>query len=107
MSDSPKPECSGQLDPREGTWECADCEATSERECPLQSSLLSVRTSQNTPLPPLEVNEPLRWESTTPVFIKYVSDRRYRMFSPKVQAWYRPLCSVCGPSGDQGNENKG
>jgi hypothetical protein len=46
--------------------------------------------------------ELLAWESTTPCFIRYVTDSQYRKFSPAVQRWYRPICQKCGPSHDQG-----
>lgn len=40
--------------------------------------------------------EPVAWESTTICYTKFVSDRRYQKFSPKVQAWYKPYrCSSC------------
>ena len=40
--------------------------------------------------------EAIAWESTTPFFTQFVSDRRYRLFSHKVQACYRPYrCSNC------------
>jgi hypothetical protein len=42
--------------------------------------------------------EALVWESTTPWFIRFVSDRRYRLFSAKVQQWYKPICPNCGPA---------
>lgn len=40
---------------------------------------------------PEEVKEPLAWKSTTPVYTPYVTDSRYRKFSPAVQKWYAPL----------------
>jgi hypothetical protein len=40
-------------------------------------------------------DEPLRWESTTPGYIRFITDSRYRKFSPAVQKWYRPLCPKC------------
>jgi len=41
-------------------------------------------------------DEPIAWESTTICYTKFVSDRRYRLFSPKVQGWYKPYrCSSC------------
>lgn len=38
-----------------------------------------------------EVKEPLAWKSTTPAYTPYVTDSRYRKFSPAVQKWYVPL----------------
>ena len=40
---------------------------------------------------PEEVKEPLAWKSTTPVYTPYVTDSRYRKFSPAVQKWYVPI----------------
>ena len=40
---------------------------------------------------PEEVKEPLTWKSTTPVYTPYVTDSRYRKFSPAVQKWYVPI----------------
>ena len=34
--------------------------------------------------------EPIAWESTTSFYTKYVTDSRYRKFSPAVQKWYKP-----------------
>jgi hypothetical protein len=41
------------------------------------------------------MDEPLVWESTTPCYIKWVTDSRYRRFSRAVQKWYRPICQKC------------
>lgn len=38
-----------------------------------------------------DVKEPLAWKSTTPAYTPYVTDSRYRKFSPAVQKWYVPL----------------
>jgi hypothetical protein len=46
-------------------------------------------------MPTDELAEPLVWESTTPAYIRFVSDRRYRAFSSAVRKWYRPACPVC------------
>lgn len=41
-------------------------------------------------------DEPIAWESTTPVYFKFITDSRYRKFSPAVRKWYRPYrCSTC------------
>lgn len=53
--------------------------------------------------------EPLVWESTTPVYIAFVSQRRYEGFSAAVQKWYRPICQNCAapdraPSTDSATE---
>ncbi|MGE8691487.1 MAG: hypothetical protein ACN6PJ_30370 [Achromobacter sp.] len=38
----------------------------------------------------------IAWESTTPAYIKFITDSRYRKFSPAVRKWYRPYrCSTC------------
>jgi hypothetical protein len=38
----------------------------------------------------------ISWESTTPVYTKYITDRRYRKFSGAAQGWYKPYrCSNC------------
>jgi hypothetical protein len=45
------------------------------------------------------MNEPVAWESTTPCYIRFVSQRRYEMFSAAVKKWYRPYCCArCQPS---------
>lgn len=38
-----------------------------------------------------DAKEPLAWRSTTPAYTPYVTDSRYRKFSPPVQKWYVPL----------------
>lgn len=36
------------------------------------------------------------WEATTPGYTRFVSEERYRKFSPKVKLWYKPYkCSSC------------
>jgi hypothetical protein len=43
-----------------------------------------------------EAQEPVAWESTTPGYIKYITQARYEKFSPNVQRWYKPYkCSSC------------
>jgi hypothetical protein len=39
--------------------------------------------------------EPLVWESTTPAYVRFITDSRYRKFSPAAQRWYRPVCQKC------------
>jgi hypothetical protein len=43
------------------------------------------------------MTEPLAWESTTPAYIKWITDSRYRKLRPAYQKWYRPICAKCGP----------
>ena len=47
-----------------------------------------------------EAQEPFAWESTTPGYIKYITQARYEKFSPNVQRWYKPYrCSGCAERG--------
>lgn len=40
--------------------------------------------------------EAIAWESTTLGYIKFVTESRYRKFSPAAQRWYKPYrCSNC------------
>ncbi|WP_281414439.1 DUF5131 family protein [Rhizobium sp. ARZ01] len=40
--------------------------------------------------------KPIAWESTTSVYIKYITDSRYQKFSPEARKWYKPYrCSCC------------
>ena len=44
--------------------------------------------------------EPVAWESTTPGYIKYITQARYEKFSPAVLRWYKPYrCSGCAERG--------
>jgi hypothetical protein len=36
--------------------------------------------------------EMLAWRSTTPVYTRFISDRRYRALRPYAQRWYEPIC---------------
>lgn len=46
--------------------------------------------------PQQEAQKPVAWESTTPGFIKYITQARYEKFSPNVRRWYKPYkCSSC------------
>ena len=49
--------------------------------------------------------ESIAWEATTPCYVKYISDERYRKFSPEVRRWYKPYrCSSCAALAAQGQE---
>jgi hypothetical protein len=46
----------------------------------------------------VQPQEAIAWEATTPVYIKYVTDKRYRSFSDAAKRWYKPYkCSSCHP----------
>lgn len=46
-----------------------------------------------------DLSEPMAWESTTPGYIKYVTDSRYQKFSDETKRWYKPYrCSECSPA---------
>lgn len=50
--------------------------------------------------PQQEAQEPVAWESTTPGYIKYITQTRYEKFSPAVRRWYKPYrCSGCAERG--------
>lgn len=50
--------------------------------------------------PQQEAQEPFAWESTTPGYIKYITQARYEKFSPAVRRWYKPYrCSGCAERG--------
>ena len=50
--------------------------------------------------PRQEAQEPVAWESTTPGYIKYITQARYEKFSPAVRRWYKPYrCSGCAERG--------
>ena len=50
--------------------------------------------------PQQEAQEPVAWESTTPGYIKYITQARYEKFSPAVRRWYKPYrCSGCAERG--------
>ena len=50
--------------------------------------------------PQQEAQEPVAWESTTPGYIKYITQARYEEFSPAVRRWYKPYrCSGCAERG--------
>lgn len=34
----------------------------------------------------------IAWESTTPVYIKFITDERYQKLRPGYQKWYKPYC---------------
>jgi hypothetical protein len=45
----------------------------------------------------------IAWESTTPCYVKYVTEERYQKFSDKAKRWYKPYrCSACSPSSEGG-----
>lgn len=50
--------------------------------------------AQTAPAVP-EGQEPLAWESTTPVYTRYITEARYQKLMPEFQKWYRPICPTC------------
>ena len=56
--------------------------------------------TQHARITELEAQEPVAWESTTPGYIKYITQARYEKFSPAVRRWYKPYrCSGCAERG--------
>ncbi|MGM8371642.1 hypothetical protein ACS6F6_06445 [Enterobacter hormaechei subsp. steigerwaltii] len=44
--------------------------------------------------------KPIAWESTTPVYIKFITDERYQRLRPGYKKWYKPYrCSQCAATG--------
>ncbi|HCR1906579.1 TPA: ead/Ea22-like family protein [Enterobacter asburiae] len=40
--------------------------------------------------------KPIAWESTTPVYVKFITDERYQRLRPGYKKWYKPYrCSQC------------
>jgi len=39
--------------------------------------------------------EPFVWESMTPCYKRYVTQRQYDKFRPTYRRWYRPVCPTC------------
>jgi len=45
---------------------------------------------------PTAAGEPIAWETITPVYKQFVSDRWYQKSTPAVKRWYKPYrCSAC------------
>lgn len=44
--------------------------------------------------------KPIAWESTTPVYVKFITDERYQRLRPGYKKWYKPYrCSQCAAAG--------
>lgn len=44
--------------------------------------------------------KPIACESTTPVYVKFITDERYQRLRPGYQKWYKPYrCSQCAAAG--------
>lgn len=44
--------------------------------------------------------KPIAWESTTPVYVKFITDERYQRLRPGYKRWYKPYrCSQCAAAG--------
>ena len=40
--------------------------------------------------------KPIAWESTTPVYVKFITDEHYQRLRPGYKKWYKPYrCSQC------------
>ena len=50
----------------------------------------------------------ISWESTTPVYVKFITDERYQKLRPGYQKWYKPYrCSNCAAGISVKGECKG
>ena len=49
------------------------------------------------PAPASTGREPFAWESTTPIYTRFITDARYQKLRPAYQKWYRPICNKCAP----------
>lgn len=54
-------------------------------------------TPAEQPAPASTGREPFAWESTTPVYTRFITDERYQKLRPAYQKWYRPICNKCTP----------
>ena len=71
-----------------------------ERDTETEALNLVAAAPTTQPAPQQEAQEPVAWESTTPGYIKYITQARYEKFSPNVQRWYKPYgCSGCAERG--------
>jgi prolyl-tRNA synthetase len=43
----------------------------------------------------IEQKEPMAWKAKTDVYVKYITDTKYRKLSKTVQRWYEPICNNC------------
>lgn len=49
--------------------------------------------------------KPIAWESTTPVYVKFITDERYQRLRPGYKKWYKPYrCSQCAAA-EKGEAN--
>lgn len=84
---------------REGWAACRDAETIGEEaeDWAFGNSTANSRMiDAQQAAPQQEVQEPVTWESTTPGYIKYITQARYEKFSPAVRRWYKPYkCSNC------------
>lgn len=79
---------------------------TAEADEPTPGSLMHRRAQDLRALlatqQPEPRDEPIAWESTTPVYTKYITDERYQKFSPEARKWYKPYrCSACSEPRDE------
>ena len=88
---------------REGWAACRDAETIGEEaeDWAFGNSTANSRMiDAQQAAPQQEVQEPVTWESTTPGYIKYITQARYEKFSPAVRRWYKPYrCSGCSERG--------
>jgi hypothetical protein len=54
-----------------------------------------------------QAQEPLRWESTTPAYIRFITDNKYQKLSEEARRWYRPICDKCIPQPAQAHSRFG
>ena len=88
---------------REGWAACRDAETIGEEaeDWAFGNSTANSRMiDAQQAAPKQEAQEPVAWESTTPGYIKYITQARYEKFSPAVRRWYKPYrCPGCAERG--------
>lgn len=88
---------------REGWAACRDAETIGEEaeDWAFGNSTANSRMiDAQQAAPQQEAQESVAWESTTPGYIKYITQTRYEKFSPAVRRWYKPYrCSGCAERG--------
>lgn len=64
---------------------------------------LEAAERRNAELTEIIQGKSIAWESTTSVYVKFITDERYQKLRPGYRKWYKPFnCSKCAAATDKG-----
>lgn len=84
---------------------CCDAEYVTALTCALEVAIERMEAAErrNAELTEIIQGKSIAWESTTSVYVKFITDERYQKLRPGYREWYKPFqCSKCAAATDKG-----